>query len=101
MSDSVESVNLLENGTPEPSCLLKYFLQKGYIILTENEIKDKSHTDFIAKSIALIQTTWFILQVAAHAAEGLTITELEIITVAFALLNFGTYIFWWNKPLWV
>ncbi|ESK85403.1 hypothetical protein Moror_5907 [Moniliophthora roreri MCA 2997] len=86
-------------GTPEPSYLLEYFLQKGYITITEDEIKDKSHADFIAKSIALIQTTWFILQVAARAAEHLAITELEIITVGFALLNFGTYVFWWNKPL--
>ncbi|KAI3603596.1 hypothetical protein WG66_006077 [Moniliophthora roreri] len=91
--------NAAENGTPEQSCLLEYLLQKGYITLTEDEIKDKSHADFIAKSIALIQTTWFILQVAARVAEGLAITELEIITVGFALLNFGTYIFWWNKPL--
>ncbi|ESK85185.1 hypothetical protein Moror_17163 [Moniliophthora roreri MCA 2997] len=98
-NQSQESINLLEKGTPEPSYLLEYFLQKGYITITEDEIKDRSHADFIAKSIALIQTTWFILQVAARAAEGLAITELEIITVGFALLNFGTYIFWWNKPL--
>ncbi|KAK7016215.1 hypothetical protein VNI00_018955 [Paramarasmius palmivorus] len=31
--------------------------------------------------------------------EGLAITELEIITVGFAVLNFGTYFLWWNKPL--
>ncbi|ESK85189.1 hypothetical protein Moror_17156 [Moniliophthora roreri MCA 2997] len=98
-NQSQESINLLERGTPEPLYLLEYFLQKGYITITEDEIKDRSHTDFITKSIALIQTTWLILQVAARAAEHLAITELEIITVGFALLNFGTYIFWWNKPL--
>ncbi|ESK83067.1 hypothetical protein Moror_16931, partial [Moniliophthora roreri MCA 2997] len=53
----------------QPTCLLEYLLQKGYITITEDEIKDKSHANFIAKSIALIQTTWFILQVAARAAE--------------------------------
>ncbi|ESK85406.1 hypothetical protein Moror_5910 [Moniliophthora roreri MCA 2997] len=98
-NQSQESINLLEKSTPEPSCLLEYFLQKGYITLTEDEIKDKSHADFITKSIALIQTTWFILQVAARATEGLTVTELEVVTVGFALLNFGTYFLWWNKPL--
>uniref|UniRef100_A0A0W0FKS8 Uncharacterized protein n=1 Tax=Moniliophthora roreri TaxID=221103 RepID=A0A0W0FKS8_MONRR len=30
---------------------------------------------------------------------GVAITELEIVTVAFALLNFITYFLWWNKPL--
>jgi hypothetical protein len=27
------------------------------------------------------------------------ITELEILTLAFAVLNFATYGLWWNKPL--
>ncbi|EEB94181.1 hypothetical protein MPER_07048 [Moniliophthora perniciosa FA553] len=76
----LKSTSLQEKGTPEPPCLLEYFLQKGYITITEDEIKDRSHADFITKSIALIQTTWFILQVAARAAEGLTVTKLEIIT---------------------
>ncbi|EEB91323.1 hypothetical protein MPER_10333 [Moniliophthora perniciosa FA553] len=65
---------------PQPTQLLEYFIKNGYITITEDEIKDRSHADFITKSIALIQTTWFILQVAARAAEGLTVTELEIIT---------------------
>ncbi|KAI3602561.1 hypothetical protein WG66_009231 [Moniliophthora roreri] len=67
-------------GVP-PTWLLEYLIKNGYITITEDEIKDRSHADFIAKSIALIQTTWFILQVAARAAEHLAITELEIITV--------------------
>ncbi|EEB99729.1 hypothetical protein MPER_00523, partial [Moniliophthora perniciosa FA553] len=37
--------------------------------------------------------------VVARAVTGLAITELEIATVAFALLNFTTYFLWWNKPL--
>ncbi|EEB91691.1 hypothetical protein MPER_09916 [Moniliophthora perniciosa FA553] len=96
-----ESINLLaqERGIPEPPYLLEYFLQKGYITITEGEIKDKSHADFIAKSIALIQTTWFIIQVVARGMKHLAITELEIVTVGFALLNFCTYYLWWHKPL--
>ncbi|KAK7028217.1 hypothetical protein VNI00_014907 [Paramarasmius palmivorus] len=84
---------------PEPETILEFLVAKGYITLTEDEIKDKSHADFIAKSIAVIQTIWFIAQVIARAVEGLAITELEIITVGFAILNFGTYFLWWNKPL--
>ncbi|KAK7024467.1 hypothetical protein VNI00_016264 [Paramarasmius palmivorus] len=78
---------------------LEFLVAKGYITLTEDEIKDKSHADVITKSIAVIQTTWFIMQVIARAVEGLAITELEIVTVGFAILNFGTYFLWWNKPL--
>lgn len=28
----------------------------------------------------------------------LPVTELEVVTLAFALLNIGTYCLWWNKP---
>ncbi|KAK7022778.1 hypothetical protein VNI00_016949 [Paramarasmius palmivorus] len=83
----------------EPETILEFLVAKGYITLTEDEIKDKSHADVITKSIAVIQTTWFIMQVIARAVEGLAITELEIVTVGFAILNFGTYFLWWNKPL--
>ncbi|KAK7016812.1 hypothetical protein VNI00_018788 [Paramarasmius palmivorus] len=79
--------------------LLEFLIANGYITLTEDEIKDRSHADVITKSIAVIQTIWFIMQVLARAVEGLAITELEIITVGFAVLNFGTYFLWWNKPL--
>ncbi|KAK7021841.1 hypothetical protein VNI00_017227 [Paramarasmius palmivorus] len=85
--------------SPEPSTVLEFLVDQGYISLTEDEIKDRSHADIITKSIAVLQTTWFIIQVIARASEGLAVTELEIITVAFAILNFGTYFLWWNKPL--
>ncbi|KAK7021835.1 hypothetical protein VNI00_017221 [Paramarasmius palmivorus] len=83
----------------EPTTILEFLVAKGYITLTEAEIKDRSHADVITKSIAVVQTIWFIAQVIARAVEGLAITELEIVTVGFAILNFGTYFLWWNKPL--
>ncbi|KAK7022804.1 hypothetical protein VNI00_016931 [Paramarasmius palmivorus] len=88
-----------EPSTPIPETILEFLVAKGYITITEDEIKDRSHADVITKSIAIIQTIWFIMQVIARAVEGLAITELEIITVGFAILNFGTYFLWWNKPL--
>ncbi|KAK7024469.1 hypothetical protein VNI00_016266 [Paramarasmius palmivorus] len=84
--------------TLDPTTPLEFLVAKGYITLTKDEIKDRSHADVITKSIAVIQTIWFIMQVIARAVEGLAITELEIVTVGFAILNFGTYFLWWNKP---
>ncbi|ESK85327.1 hypothetical protein Moror_5993 [Moniliophthora roreri MCA 2997] len=95
-----DKVVVSDNELPETTCLLEYLIVHGHITITEDEIKDNlSHGDIISKSIAIIQTTWFLLQVIGRWAEGLAITELEIVTVAFALLNFGTYFLWWNKPL--
>ncbi|KAK7022782.1 hypothetical protein VNI00_016953 [Paramarasmius palmivorus] len=95
----IQDKSLLINTPSDASCLLEFLLAKGYITITEDQIKDRSHADFVSKSIAVIQTTWFIFQVIARAVEGLAITEIEIITVGFALLNLGTYFLWWNKPL--
>jgi hypothetical protein len=81
---------------------IEKLVQRGAIDfsnITENEIKDRSKGDVISKGLSVVQTGWFIAQCIARGAEHLAITELEIMTVAFAFLNFVTYIFWWNKPL--
>ncbi|KAK7023630.1 hypothetical protein VNI00_016592 [Paramarasmius palmivorus] len=84
----------------EDSLLLEYLLKNGHIKITEDEIMDNlSHSDSITKIIAVVQTAWFLIQVGARSVEGLAITELEVTTVGFAVLNFGTYFLWWNKPL--
>jgi hypothetical protein len=67
--------------------------------ITEKEIEDRNKGDIISKGLAIIQTGWFIMQCIARGAAHLAITELEIMTVAFAVLNLITYVFWWNKPL--
>ena len=67
--------------------------------VTEAEINDKSKDDLLSKGIVVIQTGWFILQCIARGTERLPITELEIVTLAFAALNFVTYGLWWKKPM--
>src|SRR6266545_6039983 len=67
--------------------------------ITEADISDKSKGDFLSKLIAILQTTWFILQCIARGQQKLAITELELVTLALASLNAVTYAFWWHKPL--
>ncbi|TDL15015.1 hypothetical protein BD410DRAFT_809277 [Rickenella mellea] len=45
-----------------------------------------------------IENIRFVLQCIARGAEHLAITELELVTLAFAVLNMVTYALWWNKP---
>lgn len=71
----------------------------SFTIPTELEIKDKGKSDWLAKSLVLIQTVWFVTQCVARAIEHLPITHLEIVTLAYAAMNFFIYMFWWNKPL--
>ncbi|KIK64239.1 hypothetical protein GYMLUDRAFT_436794 [Collybiopsis luxurians FD-317 M1] len=81
---------------------LERLLRTGDVSLPhilESEIMDRSKGDALAKTLVLIQTTWFITQVVSRVVLHLPITELELTTVAFALLNFFTYALWWKKPL--
>ena len=72
---------------------------ESFFIPTEAEIKDKGKSDWLAKSLVLLQTSWFVTQCIARAIEHLPVTHLEIVTLAYAAMNFVIYIFWWNKPL--
>src|ERR1700722_17115925 len=67
--------------------------------ITESRIQDKSKGDVLSKGIVVFQTGWFLIQIIARGVEGLPVTELELVTLAFAVLNFVTYGLWWNKPL--
>ena len=71
----------------------------SFTIPTEEEIKDKGKGDWLAKSLVLLQTSWFVMQCIARAIEHLPVTHLEIVTLAYAAMNFVIYVFWWNKPL--
>ena len=71
----------------------------SFAMPTEAEIKDRGKGDWLAKCLVLVQTSWFVMQCIARAVERLPVTHLEIVTLAYAAMNFVIYIFWWNKPL--
>lgn len=52
----------------------------------------------ITKALVVMQTTWFVIQLVARAADRLAITELEIMTLAYGLMCASLYGLWWNKP---
>jgi len=81
---------------------LVFLVQKGYIdvpSITKKEIDDKSKGDLVSKGITIAQTGWFIMQCLARRIRRLPVAELELVTLAFAVTNTMTYLFWWNKPL--
>jgi hypothetical protein len=84
---------------PFPLYDLEEYLSKEIITITKEEIQDRSKGDVLSKVVVLVQTTWFIVQLIARRFEHLPVSELELVTVAFAMLNFVTYGLWWNKPL--
>ncbi|KAK0185525.1 hypothetical protein F5146DRAFT_986990 [Armillaria mellea] len=67
--------------------------------ITEEQLQDRSKGDALSKVVAVVQTTWFVIQYLARFNESLPITQLETATLAFAVLNVFNYILWWHKPL--
>ncbi|KAF9480148.1 hypothetical protein BDN70DRAFT_782905, partial [Pholiota conissans] len=67
-------------------------------LLSKAEIEDRSKGDIIVKGLVVIQTLGFVVQSIARLVAGLPLIELEVITLAFAMLNGITYFLWWDKP---
>ena len=62
------------------------------------QLKDRSKGDVISKGLAALQAGWFILSCITRWASHLSLTELEISTLAFAIVSLALYILWWDKP---
>jgi len=67
--------------------------------ITEEDIEDRSKGDILFKLVAILQTSWFIIQCIARGQQRLALTELELVTLALASLNALTFAIWWHKPL--
>ncbi|KIM19874.1 hypothetical protein M408DRAFT_39406, partial [Serendipita vermifera MAFF 305830] len=65
---------------------------------SETELKDRGKSDALTKLIVLVQTLWFVIQCIVRGTRHLPLTELEIVTLAYTMLNFFIYVFWWDKP---
>ncbi|KAJ8118281.1 hypothetical protein OPT61_g725 [Boeremia exigua] len=65
----------------------------------EPEILDRSKADWVLKSLALLQATWFVTQVIGRAAQGLPTTTLELFALGIIFCALFTYVAWWSKPL--
>ena len=62
--------------------------------ITEEEIRDRSKGDPIAKSIVVIQATWFVIQAIHPLSQHLAVTDLVFTTLAHTLVNFFVYWCW-------
>ncbi|KAH7384001.1 hypothetical protein BKA66DRAFT_90039 [Pyrenochaeta sp. MPI-SDFR-AT-0127] len=67
--------------------------------ITEDEIKDKSKGDWLTKSLAMIQATWFCVSCFVRLGQKLPMSLLELNTFAHAMCTIIVYFIWWKKPL--
>ena len=67
--------------------------------VTVEEIEDRSKADGFSKTIALVQTLWFIAQCLARRVQNVDLTLIELLTLSLAVLNGVMYFLWWHKSL--
>lgn len=69
-----------------------------HLILKKDDILDKSKADGLLKSIAVFQVAWTIINVVVRHITKLPIFQLEIATIAFAIMAIMIYVTNWWKP---
>lgn len=66
--------------------------------VNKQEILDKSKSDIVTKSLALLQLLYFFVQLFARLAEGLPVTQMELMTASFGAASLIIYLCWMPKP---
>ncbi|KAF5318142.1 hypothetical protein D9619_012228 [Psilocybe cf. subviscida] len=88
-------IGVIEDYNQLASCII----DGKFSLPTAEEIQDRSKGDSLSKALIVGQTAWFVAQCLFRWIAGLAITEMELLTLAFAALNGIIYFLWWNKPL--
>lgn len=86
---------------PINSKAIHYLCANGWIEcprLSREDVWDRSKADVFAKTCALAQVGWLLLQTVARAVQGLAVTPFELFTIAFVVPTMATAFFWANKP---
>ncbi|KZP11759.1 hypothetical protein FIBSPDRAFT_837278 [Athelia psychrophila] len=107
--DSTESVSEVTTGEPnnertrlvahQSHHILTLVKSRSLVPPTSDELGDKSKSDALSKTIAVLQTLWFVAQCIARRIGNLAITNLEIMTLAYTVITVAMYAAWWHKPL--
>ena len=67
-------------------------------VIMEDDIKDKSTSDGLAKAILIVQLCWFATQIVVRLVNHLAVTLVELDTVCMALFTLPLIFCWWKKP---
>ena len=66
---------------------------------SDNDIRDKSKTDWLGKGLFILQVLWMMLQCISRKAAGYPLSPLEVHTLVHAGCALLVYCMWFKKPL--
>lgn len=67
-------------------------------LLEKNDIQDRSKSDGLVRTIALLQVLWLMTQLVVRSVEKIEYSALEVSTLAFAACALIVYSVEWHKP---
>jgi len=84
-----------------PSKFNKFILSGSveFPSITNQDIKRRGKNHPLLAALTLLQSSWFIVQCIARRFRGLTITPMEMMTLALILMYALLLVAWWHKPL--
>lgn len=115
-SDNVEGEFSLDNAACWPSnlkvlCTSEWVLDAKQLLLarslgiisrlpaiSEDQIEDMNKGDAFVKILAICQISWLCIQLIVRRKQGMPMTQLEVLTLAFTICSVLTYIMLYNRP---
>ena len=86
---------------PINSRQLHYLIEQNHVCypqIEEDQIRDRNKVDGVLRLITLVQTLFFVANSLTRIFQQLTITALELSTLAFVVMSIATTAFWFRKP---
>ncbi|KGO43641.1 hypothetical protein PEXP_095430 [Penicillium expansum] len=77
------------------------FIRAGMITCSDfrdEDIQDRAKVDALGIVFTVLQSLWAMCNIVTRAAYSLSISPLELGTVAYVACGICLYGFWWNKP---
>ncbi|KAI9737188.1 MAG: hypothetical protein M1834_000781 [Cirrosporium novae-zelandiae] len=66
--------------------------------ISEDELDDRTKSNFLAKGLAICQAMWLTVQIILRSINDHETSQLEYFTIGFASYTFLIYGSFWNKP---
>ena len=71
----------------------------GYLPrISKEDILDKSKADNLSKMLSILQALWMLAQIVGRLIIRLSVTLLEVNTLAHIICALIIYVLWWYKP---
>ncbi|KAI4087061.1 MAG: hypothetical protein LQ344_007065 [Seirophora lacunosa] len=71
----------------------------GYLPkISKEDILDKNKSDNVSKLLSVLQALWMLAQIVSRLYGKLSVTLLEVNTLAHIVCAIIIYALWWNKP---